>query len=424
MDENNVQTFYNVLRAGEPVQVQDFALYGSNASGSHVSDAASMLSMIDDYSFDQREIPQVLINPQMLPAYDARPVRYEYPAETLHPQVTYGALPAGMTFAPSYAVERQPYFSQPMMAQPVVTSQYLPAHHMLHSQPMIPQQQVLHSRALQGQQLLHPQTLHSHHLVQPHQMLQPKNVHQPQPMISAQYVPQPQHMVQPRQLDRDPRHPVPREQFKSDPRPYPREVEQPLASTTQQPPQPPVLATIGISLWQRGKYFVVSGVTQGSSAYNLGLRVGDVIRKVNRVPVKGWTLEQVQAVLTGKGGSSVLIRTTDLKVKVRRDCAYVPEHRKQVSGQYNGHMHARNAPHQPHPHRHAAHHMQHVPDHGSQVNQRMQPPGYQPTPWTEADEQRRNQAYDDWIHRPRMVGNGYPVDSMNPQGGGEDVVRL
>ena len=103
----------------------------------------------------------------------------------------------------------------------------------------------------------------------------------------------------------------------------------------QQPPPPskPQEAQIGISVWEEKRKFYVAGVTPGSSAEAMGLALGDHIRKLDRQPIKYWTLERVLARLRGSPKSRVIVRTTDKKVPVLRDCLCDDE--EYVNQQYN-----------------------------------------------------------------------------------------
>ena len=89
------------------------------------------------------------------------------------------------------------------------------------------------------------------------------------------------------------------------------------------PPHPMqhVVATIGVALWQQGRYFVIASITPGSSAAACGLRVGDAIRKIEGYNLNGMALEHVNLFLKGPAGSVVNIRTTWNRFRVTRDCA-------------------------------------------------------------------------------------------------------
>jgi hypothetical protein len=85
--------------------------------------------------------------------------------------------------------------------------------------------------------------------------------------------------------------------------------------------QAPVIATIGVALWQQGRYFAVASITPGSHASISGLKVGDAIRKIDGYNMNGCTLDQANTLLRGPQGSVVEVRTTWNKYTVVRDCA-------------------------------------------------------------------------------------------------------
>ena len=149
---------------------------------------------------------------------------------------------------------------------------------------------------------------------------------QPQYEILEFVRPSPQKaMQQPMMPYRQPM-PVP---YMEVPQPRVEYVRQPAVEYVQQPQQPmpvqqlqaPVIATIGIALWQQGRYFAVASITPGSDASRCGLKVGDAVRKIDGYNMHGCTLDQANTLLKGAQGSVVQIRTTWRKHHVVRDCA-------------------------------------------------------------------------------------------------------
>jgi len=106
----------------------------------------------------------------------------------------------------------------------------------------------------------------------------------------------------------------------------PQFVQQRVPAMGMQPqqaqmmPAPLQQAQIGISIWQKGSWHVIASVTPGSDAQKKGLATGDVLRKLDRVSLKGWHHEQIMAKLAGEEGSPVVVRTNNKKLKVIRDC--------------------------------------------------------------------------------------------------------
>ena len=96
---------------------------------------------------------------------------------------------------------------------------------------------------------------------------------------------------------------------------------QPQQQMPVQQRQAPVIATIGVALWQQGRYFAVASITPGSHASISGLKVGDAIRKIDGYNMNGCTLDQANTLLRGPQGSVVEVRTTWNKYTVVRDCA-------------------------------------------------------------------------------------------------------
>jgi carboxyl-terminal processing protease len=67
---------------------------------------------------------------------------------------------------------------------------------------------------------------------------------------------------------------------------------------------------LGITIQVVDGDITVQGIFEGSPAYKLGIRRGDIIAKIDGEDAKGWTSDQAVRKLRGPKGTSVEVRSS------------------------------------------------------------------------------------------------------------------